>query len=434
MSEKEPITRKDFYAIIKDIFGNGVIEEKRQAARQQLVALLQEDKEARRFFVTQVSNLHFNMACEELNLPPEFVEKRRQIETEIVRNPSSYKLSVVQESFCDLFFKNDSKNVFLMIQTIKERAEIVPEYRQTYEKYRRLFELAEKITSLDESQREELDVLMTEFVQTAKELGLDSGEKVNAVFDELYQQGKQDFKDELNEQLKNTQDLYEGIEPETIETADGRKVQFYKIQNQTEHQRNFTIMGRSTSIRESMKREGAIDAYLEAASDNEYWSYSVINQSRRGKFYCEKFSNHVTFGYLTPPSGDVISLILQDGQTNGYKISNKKFIVRNNILPLNEFIKQTRGNYNEVVITHPEELKPDMIICKGPEPSEDEIQIAAAFGIPLVYIDKSCYPELANEETNEVISPSKIAADNPLMYEEKDALVLVNSSQSEIER
>jgi len=357
--------------------------------------VLLQDKDNLEFFIRNADNFAFRSLVDDLSLSEEIVDKREALETDVVNNYEKHSLKSVQEAISDLLFHNNSNNVILTIQTLKERADNIEEFNSYYDEYREFFDKVTAFLNLKEGDvnQEQLGLLIQDLSSYKSKLS--NKKQVFDVVQDLYKKAETDFTSELSTKIKSSGErIFEGIAPEEIELPDGRKVQYYKMQNQTENQRKFNILARSSSVFDYMTEDGARDRYQEEVSKYDYFSYSIFNESLHNSFVRKR----IRFGFFDLGQGELLSSNTYDGQTNQYTVVKGKHNFEQQLLPIDEFTSQTNSNsYNEVVFNNPETIIPSVIITSSEIPTEEELKVASAFNIPLIFIDDRCYEKTSSE-------------------------------------
>ena len=351
--------------------------------------------------IKRTSNLMFRILTRDIPLSEEIVTKRRHLESEIIKDYQNQNLDKVKEAMADILFGDNAKNGLLDIKTLRDRAELDPEFKKEYQKYQKLFDLYEKLYNLDANcPKDEVLEVLEQIVTEMNSLGIKK-EDIPKVVDGLLNQARSASYEEIAQRV-NGSDILQGVQPQVVKTKDGKEVNFYVLKKQGQNQQNFTLITRSTNSFDYVREDSSMQTYVENAARKNYYSYSLISDSRIGNSFSTS-NGRVMLGYSKTGQGELLSCNTRDGQTNQWEISNDILVLQQDYLTVDELLKRTGAkDYNEIVITQPETMKPTMVICGGPEPTEREIAVASALGIPLVYIDREYYSEMeakANDES-----------------------------------
>ena len=187
-------------------------------------------------------------------------------------------------------------------------------------------------------------------------------------------------------------DITKGIEPKTLLSSNGIPVKVYEIENQTENQRNITMLLStipSTSNAKDFTNIYCSDQNGEIKKGRR--SCSLVDESHLNLLFGGK--NRITFGYDDLSGRIITSATLGDGRTDGNEERYRKHrkVNRSSFLPISNFIENTQG-HNELTInmeTTNQVMQPSYLLVTR-NPTQLEIDIAAEFQIPIrkISIDK----------------------------------------------
>ena len=358
-------------------------------SKEVLKELIAIDPAAREVLITKLNNYFFRTLMKEFDLPVEYAKRREKLERDVVDNYQKYDYSSVREAVSDLLFHNSGKNARLLMESIKERAKSDKEFNEKYKPYATLFEAMKEFLNIEgQPSQQEFGEKLNKLFSLANSVAK-SGMKPYEALESLFYEAQAKFDKELEEGVNENSRVLVGIKPDSVTSQDGTKVPVYKLRNQTENQRAFTFLIRTIYVSDELRSEGAMESYLSRLSRSPYASFSIINQSRVGGFASR---SRVVLGFSSRGDGELLSSNTADGQTNQYAIKKGKFVIQQQVMPLEQFIKQT-GKYNEVVFTNPQTIKPKYLMTFEEQPSSDTIEVAKAMGLPIVYIDKTFYEQ-----------------------------------------
>ena len=396
-------------------------KQSQQEVKNQLLDKLK-DPNNLEFLIRNVDNFVFRRIVEDLGLPLSVIEKREQLEGDVINNYQTSSLDSVQNAVCDMLFHLSPSLVVLKIKTMKERAETCDEFNLVYGKYESFFNKIVEFLSLNNQvSSQEIGAFLQE-IQAYRYIFDNVEKQVFDVVEELYSKAEKDFVLDLSENVKQTgEKIFNGVKSEDIESESGEKVCYYKIQNQTENQRKIYMLSRSTNVFPYMTEEGAKEKYQEEVSKFDYFSYSVFDECHTRSF-AGRYK--IRFGFFDlPKKTDIVSSSVYDGQTNQFTIEKGKTVVPQQLMALPEFINQTGQSYNEIVLTNPEQIIPSVVITASETPTEEEIKVAKAFNIPLVFIDRGCYEQSEQQQRKAGFIDYKALLKTPLGKPEDEQIL-----------
>ena len=362
------ITDDELLYLIKDLYEN--------RNDQTLRALLS----YKRFIdvaVNRVNAPFFYEMIEELNLPDpdSLIEKRKEKLKHIIENNTSYSSIIVKNAYCDLFFHNLPSNVLLDLKTIIEFANTDNTLRDNYLKdiYDILYATYNSLTSESFDPK---DLMAT---------------PINyEVIAKSYTLCQKRFQDLVSQSINK--DITDGIEPKTLLSSNGIPVKVYEIENQTENQKNITMLLStipSSSNAKEFKNIYCSNQNGEITKGRR--SCSIVDEAHLNLLFGGE--NRIVLGYDDISGRIITSATLGDGRTDGNEIRYRKHrkVNRSSFLPISSFIENTQS-HNELTInmgTTNQVMQPSYLLVTR-TPTQLEIDIAAEFQIPIrkISIDK----------------------------------------------
>lgn len=362
------ITDDELLYLIKDLYEN--------RNDQTLRALLSYE----RFIdvaVNRVNAPFFYEMIEKLNLPDQdsLIEKRKEKLKHIIENNTSYSPIIVKNAYCDLFFHNLPSNVLLDLKTIIE------------------FANADK-TLQDDYLKDVYDLLYTTYTlltsQSFDPKGLMIAPINYEIIDKSYKLCQKRFQDLVSQSINK--DITAGIEPKTLLSSNGIPVKVYEIENQTENQKNITMLLStipSTNSAKDFKNIYCSNQNGEITKGRR--SCSIVDEAHLKLLFGGE--NRIVLGYDDISGRIITSATLGDGRTDGNEIRYRKHrkVNRSSYLPISNFIENTQS-HNELAInmgTTNQVMQPSYLLVTR-TPTQLEIDIAAEFQIPIrkISIDK----------------------------------------------
>lgn len=362
------ITDDELLYLIKDLYEN--------RNDQTLRALLS----YKRFIdvaVNRVNAPFFYEMIEELNLPDpdSLIEKRKEKLKHIIENNTSYSSIIVKNAYCDLFFHNLPSNVLLDLKTIIEFANTDNTLRDNYLKdiYDILYATYNSLTSESFDPK---DLMAT---------------PINyEVIAKSYTLCQKRFQDLVSQSINK--DITDGIEPKTLLSSNDIPVKVYEIENQTENQKNITMLLStipSSSNAKEFKNIYCSNQNGEITKGRR--SCSIVDEAHLNLLFGGE--NRIVLGYDDISGRIITSATLGDGRTDGNEIRYRKHrkVNRSSFLPISSFIENTQS-HNELTInmgTTNQVMQPSYLLVTR-TPTQLEIDIAAEFQIPIrkISIDK----------------------------------------------
>ena len=360
------ITDDELLYLIKDLYEN---------RNDQTLRALLSYKRLIDIAVDRINAPFFYEMVEELNLPDNLIEKRKQRQKYIVDNSKDYKTAIVKDAYCDLLFHNLPSNVLLDLKTIIEFANADKTLRDNYLKdiYDILYATYNSLTSESFDPKD----LMTTPINYE-------------VIAKSYTLCQKRFQDLVSQSINK--DITDGIEPKTLLSSNGIPVKVYEIENQTENQKNITMLLStipSSSNAKEFKNIYCSNQNGEITKGRR--SCSIVDEAHLNLLFGGE--NRIVLGYDDISGRIITSATLGDGRTDGNEIRYRKHrkVNRSSFLPISSFIENTQS-HNELTInmgTTNQVMQPSYLLVTR-TPTQLEIDIAAEFQIPIrkISIDK----------------------------------------------
>lgn len=373
-----------------------------ESAKEKFDSLMKDNAElAKEIIIKQVGNFHFYRLIKDRNLPQSWIDERRNLQKEIVKNPDKFSLQQIQNAVCDLYFRDSVKNTSINIRTLEDREgtqgnEI---YNEKLAKYKDLFDATLKFITLTDATPEEVQRNLDQIIQLAQPL-MQQGPIFQAVRD-LLDLEERDFIAELSAYIAvSKQTMLDGIEPEIIKTEDNNTVKFFTLKNQTKAQSSFQMLVHNMNIQDWMYKPEAMEEYVNAIKSQYLCCYSLIDQSINNAF-CQRHNvTRITFGYLPDnlENMDMAACRTRDAQTNQFTFLKNITGYKQDFYSIPEFLRKI-DSYSELAFRNESAVpKPDYIVIQSEEPSDKVVKIASAMQIPIIYIDPNAYEKYPEPE------------------------------------
>ena len=397
------------------LFGH-IMEEPERSKRIAPVMEMMQDKEAQEALVANADNFAFYEIVSELGLPKSLIEQRQELERYVINNSEKYSTNRVVEALCGLLFRNNSHNMFNILTTLKGSAASLPEVNKEYKPYAKLFEEVFNLIENRQINADELKARLKEILKLIKQAEK-LGKKIHEATSYLMDFARKESGKDLTKSTSETKRIFSNIEPEQLTAKNGDEVKFYKIKNQTESQKHFTMLARTFDTGYVLSNLNTKQKMIDEQARYRAWSYSVINESKLSTY---SRRHRVMFGYFDVGEVGIASATFRDGQTNQFPTSVNQPFFQQQFTTVEELVAKTRNNsYNEIRILNTTPIIPSVVISRGEEPTEEELELAQALDIPIIFIDKTCYEEAVF--TGEIETPEinrKISYEYPSFLEE----------------
>ena len=224
----------------------------------------------------------------------------------------------------------------------------------------------------------------------------------------------------------NKSKILNGINYEEI-NLNGRCAKYYKLQCQTENQKQFYLLTRTNKIEDYMLKDNEKKEYIKAFENKKYLSYSLIDNHIYDSFSSK---DRIIFCYDDIKNNYIMSSNTHDGQTNQYALKDNFYVIKQQYLSLKDFLIKT-DKYNEIVLKNDIPILPSYIISNTEIPSRKIIEVSINMNIPIIYLDPNYYDIHipVNPVSNEEKSTNWY---NHFNYLEYDLLKLCNFKKNNI--
>lgn len=333
--------------------------------------------------VERINAPFFYEMVEELNLPRDLVEKREQLSQHMITNYQVYEISDVKNAYCDFYFHDISRNVVLDVRTIIDFAKDDAVFREEY-----LGELYSMLCNIEE-------YLSNDTIDSNRDMSILNANMVNyEVLSKCYFMCQKRFKDLVSDSINR--DVTGNIEPQILLSSSGMPVKFYTIENQTDLQRNVTMLVSTIPCSEDAVMFRQI-YYSNRNSEikNGRRSCSLVNETKLTSLFGG--DNRITFGYDDLNGRRITSATFGDGRTDGNeeRFRRHRKVARSNYHSVDNFIAGTQG-HTEVTVNMGntnEVMMPSYILITREKPTPFEIDVASEFQIPIRRVDINHYQQ-----------------------------------------
>lgn len=338
--------------------------------------------------VRRINAPFFYEMVEDLKLPNSLLEKRELESQNVITNYQDYEINEVKEAFCDLHLHNTLNNALLDIKTIVDFANDDSVFKDEYlaEAYHYICKMYNILNNNDELSTSDIDVL--------------NSNPINYILlSKCYLMSQKRFKDLISESVNKS--ITDNIEPKILLSSSGKKVNIYNIENQTEKQKNVTMLVSTIPCSDNaleFKKNYYSDNNAEIKNNRR--SCSLINESKLSSLFGGK--NRITFGYEDLNGRVITSATLGDGRTDGNeeRFRKSRRVSKSSYSSINKFIAGTQG-HNEVTVNMGElneVMNPSYILITREEPTQFEIDVAAEFNIPIKYVNINKYEQAPDND------------------------------------
>lgn len=333
------------------------------------------------YIITKTNAKTFEKIMNILNYPDKLIQQRKDIENDLLNDINNINKSYVQDLISQIYFKDYAKNTLLNIETIietinskKDLEEIVNDnVIKILNNLKYFFSL--NINELNNYDLNNLILILNE---------LRSQNKLY-IIDKLFSLVQKSFYLEMKNSL-NKSKILNGINYEEI-NLNGRCAKYYKLQCQTENQKQFYLLTRTNKIEDYMLKDNAKKEYIKAFENKKYLSYSLIDNHIYDSFSSK---DRIIFGYDDIKNNYIMSSNTHDGQTNQYALKDNFYVIKQQYLSLKDFLIKT-DKYNEIVLKNDIPILPSYIISNTEIPSRKIIEVSINMNIPIIYLDPNYY-------------------------------------------
>ena len=337
----------------------------------------------RECFIKYVSQPFYYEIIEDLNLDNSYLEKRREYLMDILSRANEFDNNTIKDTICDLFFHDRYKNVCLDLKTIVNALnsfEIPADMENARETAIYYYSF---LKDFDSKTVEEIIPFIENF-------------SINKEFlDKMFAYSQSLFKDHLNEKLGKD---YSTVRQTMVKSAEGKDVPVFNFENASDVEKEVYMLISSVPLRTDGK--SFVQRYNSDRNGEFKYkrrSCSIVNQANLSRIF-GKDTGRVIFGYDDLSDRRITSATFSDGQTDGNetRFGRKRKTRECRFIPCQEIMNRAyghteisveyNGNREEYVAT-----RPSFILVVGRDPSPEEIEIAAEFGIPIRKFDDTKY-------------------------------------------
>ncbi len=348
------------------------------------------------YIITKTNAKTFEKIMNILNYPDKLIQQRKDIENDLLNDINNVNKNYVQDLISQIYFKEYAKNTLLNIETILETINSKKDLKEI---------INDNIIKI-------LNNLKYFFSLNINELNNYDLNNLILILNELRSQNKLDIIDKLFSlvqkrfylEMKNSfnkSKILNGINYEEI-NLNSRCAKYYKLQCQTENQKQFYLLTRTNKIEDYMLKDNAKKEYIKAFENKKYLSYSLIDNHIYDSFSSK---DRIIFGYDDIKNNYIMSSNTHDGQTNQYALKDNFYVIKQQYLSLKDFLIKT-DKYNEIVLKNDIPILPSYIISNTEIPSRKIIEVSINMNIPIIYLDPNYYDihipvnPVSNEERN----------------------------------
>lgn len=373
------------------------------------------------YIITKTNAKTFEKIMNILNYPDKLIQQRKDIENDLLNDINNVNKNYVQDLISQIYFKDYAKNTLLNIETIietinskKDLKEMINDNILKLLNNLKYF-FSRNINELNNYDLNDLILILNE---------LRSQNKLY-IIDKLFSLVQKSFYLEMKNSL-NKSKILNGINYEEI-NLNGRCAKYYKLQCQTENQKQFYLLTRTNKIEDYMLKDNAKKEYIKAFENKKYLSYSLIDNHIYDSFSSK---DRIIFGYDDIKNNYIMSSNTHDGQTNQYALKDNFYVIKQQYLSLKDFLIKT-DKYNEIVLKNDIPILPSYIISNTEIPSRKIIEVSINMNIPIIYLDPNYYDIHipVNPVSNEEKSTNWY---NHFNYLEYDLLKLCNFKKNNI--
>ena len=373
------------------------------------------------YIITKTNAKTFEKIMNILNYPDKLIQQRKDIENDLLNDINNVNKSYVQDLISQIYFKDYAKNTLLNIETIIETINSKKDLKEMInDNILKLLNNLKYFFSLNINELNNYD--LNNLILILNEL---RSQNKLYIIDKLFSLVQKSFYLEMKNSF-NKSKILNGINYEEI-NLNGRCAKYYKLQCQTENQKQFYLLTRTNKIEDYMLKDNAKKEYIKAFENKKYLSYSLIDNHIYDSFSSK---DRIIFGYDDIKNNYIMSSNTHDGQTNQYALKDNFYVIKQQYLSLKDFLIKT-DKYNEIVLKNDIPILPSYIISNTEIPSRKIIEVSINMNIPIIYLDPNYYDIHipVNPVSNEEKSTNWY---NHFNYLEYDLLKLCNFKKNNI--
>lgn len=333
------------------------------------------------YVITKTNAKAFEKIMNILNYPDELIQRRKDIENDLLKDINNVDKNYVQDLISQIYFKDYAKNTLLNIETILETINSKKDLKEIINN--NIIKLLNNLKyffslNINELNNYDLNNLILILNELRSQNKLD-------IIDKLFSLVQKSFYLEMKNSF-NKSKILNGINYEEI-NLNGRCAKYYKLQCQTESQKQFYLLTRTNKIEDYMLKDNAKKEYIKAFENKKYLSYSLIDNHIYDSFSSK---DRIIFGYDDIKNNYIMSSNTHDGQTNQYALKDNFYVIKQQYLSLKDFLIKT-DKYNEIVLKNDIPILPSYIISNTEIPSRKIIEVSINMNIPIIYLDPNYY-------------------------------------------
>lgn len=373
------------------------------------------------YIITKTNAKTFEKIMRMLNYPDKLIQQRKDIENDLLNDINNVNKNYVQDLISQIYFKDYAKNTLLNIETIIETINSKKDLKEMInDNILKLLNNLKYFFSLNINELNNYD--LNNLILILNEL---RSQNKLYIIDKLFSLVQKSFYLEMKNSF-NKSKILNGINYEEI-NLNGRCAKYYKLQCQTENQKQFYLLTRTNKIEDYMLKDNAKKEYIKAFENKKYLSYSLIDNHIYDSFSSK---DRIIFGYDDIKNNYIMSSNTHDGQTNQYALKDNFYVIKQQYLSLKDFLIKT-DKYNEIVLKNDIPILPSYIISNTEIPSRKIIEVSINMNIPIIYLDPNYYDIHipVNPVSNEEKSTNWY---NHFNYLEYDLLKLCNFKKNNI--
>ena len=333
------------------------------------------------YIITKTNAKTFEKIMNILNYPDKLIQQRKDIENDLLNDINNVNKSYVQDLISQIYFKDYAKNTLLNIETIIETINSKKDLKEMInDNILKLINNLKYFFSLNINELNNYD--LNDLILILNKLR--SQNKLD-IIDKLFSLVQKSFYLEMKNSF-NKSKILNGINYEEI-NLNGRCAKYYKLQCQTENQKQFYLLTRTNKIEDYMLKDNAKKEYIKAFENKKYLSYSLIDNHIYDSFSSK---DRIIFGYDDIKNNYIMSSNTHDGQTNQYALKDNFYVIKQQYLSLKDFLIKT-DKYNEIVLKNDIPILPSYIISNTEIPSRKIIEVSINMNIPIIYLDPNYY-------------------------------------------
>lgn len=373
------------------------------------------------YIITKTNAKTFEKIMNILNYPDKLIQQRKDIENDLLNDINNVNKNYVQDLISQIYFKDYAKNTLLNIETIIETINSKKDLKEMInDNILKLLNNLKYFFSLNINELNNYD--LNNLILILNEL---RSQNKLYIIDKLFSLVQKSFYLEMKNSF-NKSKILNGINYEEI-NLNGRCAKYYKLQCQTENQKQFYLLTRTNKIEDYMLKDNAKKEYIKAFENKKYLSYSLIDNHIYDSFSSK---DRIIFGYDDIKNNYIMSSNTHDGQTNQYALKDNFYVIKQQYLSLKDFLIKT-DKYNEIVLKNDIPILPSYIISNTEIPSRKIIEVSINMNIPIIYLNPNYYDIHipVNPVSNEEKSTNWY---NHFNYLEYDLLKLCNFKKNNI--